>query len=117
MTEEAIDAGLKMLGNVKRKRMSTLIHKDLLGVDAQVAMIGMKKKYVKELEREENKLFMMRVWNRHFDIKMEKRMNQLKRRQEESRAGTYKRYKFPFRGEYESLIEDKRCNVLEKANK
>ena len=55
MTEEGIESGLKMLGNVKRRRVSPLIRKDLLGVDGQVAMIGMNKKYAKEIAREKIK--------------------------------------------------------------
>ena len=104
MTEEGIESGLKMLGNVKRRRMSPLIRKDLLGVDGQVAMIGMNKKYAKEIAREKIKLFLMRVWNRHFDLKMERRIAQLECRQSESESRTYKRFGFEWRNTYEEIM-------------
>lgn len=114
MTEEALVSGLKLLGNVKRRKMSPLIHKDLLGVDGQVAMVGTKKTYSKELAREQSKLYMMRIWNGHFDRKMDKRMKQLKLRQNESKLGTYKCHKFNWREVYSEVMIEKRDTVMEK---
>ena len=115
MSEEALESGLKLLGNVKRRKMSPLIHKDLLGVDGQVATVGMKKTHTKVLAREESKLFMMRVWNRHFDRKMEKRMEQLTRRQQESKSDTYKTYNFEWRDVYGDIMRNLRDTAVKKS--
>lgn len=75
-------------------------------------MVGTKKTYSKELAREESKMFMMRVWNGHFDKKKEKRIEQLKRRRTESKSGTYKRYNFKWRDVYNDVMLDLRKSVV-----
>ena len=62
---------MKKLGNVKKKAMSTFIMKDLLGSDGEIAVRGLKSKYLKALKRERMQVNQVYRAVKYFKMKMD----------------------------------------------
>ena len=54
--EETIANSLKNLGNVKKRRMSAFILKDMLGIDSELALRGIKESHLQTVKKEEMKI-------------------------------------------------------------
>lgn len=76
-TEKRIQTSLKRIGNVQRKRRSPLLMKELLGVDGDDAMHGAKEKHLRSLARMKSRIDCVKLVNRHFECKIQRRMKAL----------------------------------------
>lgn len=99
------------MGNVRRKPVNKkLLFKELLGADGKQAMRKMKDEFEKQKAREKSMLASMLVSNRHFECKMDVRMKDLKRKRDESKAGTYRRQSLCWRDSYRKTLKKRRCS-------
>ena len=76
-TEKRIQTSLKRIGNVQRKRRSPLLLKELLGVEGDDAMHGAKEKHLRSLARMKSRIDCVKLVNRHFECKIQRRMKAL----------------------------------------
>ena len=75
-TEKAgqISENLRTFGNVKKKRMSSNILKDMLGVDGDLSLVKVKENRDKSMAKEKRKLDLPYLaFNHYFEHKMKKR--------------------------------------------
>ena len=73
-----ITESLKKMGNVRQKPMSPLILKDLLGIDAEIALKDIQKSRANKHRREKRKFDIIDQSVDHFDYKMEKRRSNVR---------------------------------------
>ena len=110
-TEEKISASLKHLGNVQRKKRSPLLMKELLGDDGDDAMHGIKKKHLKALARTQNRLDIVRIVNRHFELKLNRRMESLDVVRQQSINKTFTRQSQPWQSKFKEVLSQRRRQV------
>ena len=87
--DSSIKGSLQKLGNVKKRRMSTFIMKDMLGDDAKSSLAGVKKSHAKNVRQ--NKLMINEIYRavKYFDQKFKIRRNNLEKSIVQSRNQTY----------------------------
>ena len=102
----------KLCGNVKKKRMSTHILKDVLGADGARASKGLGKKHTKKLRREKRKIESVYVAVKHFDEKMKKRRTMLHDNLQKSKTETFTRGTYWWRDKYSNIMEDTRAGEV-----
>lgn len=73
-----ITESLKKMGNVRQKPISPLILKDLLGIDAEIALKDIQKSRATKHRREKRKFDIIDQSVAHFDYKMEKRRSNVR---------------------------------------
>ena len=104
-TDEKIQTSLKRLGNVQRKNRSPLLLKELLGVDGDDAMHGLTEKHLKSLETTKSRLETVRIVNRHFEGKLERRMDLLKKVTELSETKSYPKRNRSWKSQYKESMK------------
>jgi hypothetical protein len=107
-TEKKATGTLKQLGNIKKKKMSNLLFKDLLDEDGDEAMIGVKKTHQHELAKVEKQMKFVRTVNRHFEVKVAARMMSVVAKAEASVSKTFHRHDYEWRNEYKEIMSRKR---------
>ena len=105
---------LKGVGNISKKPMSLCILKDVLEDDGEDAIHDIKKNFEKDLAIEKRKFDMIKIANRHFENKMEKRMKCIHDKTEKSRLGSYVRRSIPWRDKYDEIITTTRVKDTRK---
>ncbi len=105
---ETIGQSLKHLGNVKKRPMSSLILKDLLGSDGALATKDIKKGHVKSIRKAKRRIDGIYDAVNYFEEKMGKRMKQLDVNIEKSTQKSYKRRRCEWRTEYKVTMTEKR---------
>jgi hypothetical protein len=107
----AIDASLKKMANVRKQKRSPLLMRFMLGCDGDDAMHDTHTVHTKEKTRERKKEELILVANRHFECKMEKRMNKLVEKKSQSELNTYTRRKLSWRNRYRIRMQELRVDV------
>jgi len=105
---EKIEDALKHLGNVKKRKLSPMILKDILGDDGDHCLSGIKKSHEKLLNREVRKLKHINVAVSYFEDKMDKRRKLLSEKLETSSNQTYPRRNLLWMKEWRR-INDEKC--------
>jgi len=100
---EKVEDALKHLGNVKRKKMSPHILKDVLGDDGDFAVKGIKAGHVKLLRRDKRKFIKIHDAVDHFEGKMKKRRVDLSERTIDSVNKTYTRHNCDWKQDWNSI--------------
>jgi hypothetical protein len=106
-----IGDSLKRLGNTRKQCISKHILCDMLGVDGDVAMVGVKKKREEKLRKEVRKLNVVYMSVMHFDRKMKKRIHVLKESLAKSKTKTFTRLSYGWRDKYDALMCEKRKKI------
>lgn len=109
MNEAAIASSLRNMANVKRKPRSDFLYKELLGIDGNEAMKDdMDVNHLKEKAREKYKEMVITVANRHFEYKMEKRLEKLAHKRAQSSGKSYRVMDLGWRNRYRSIMDQSR---------
>ena len=98
----------KKVSKVDKKKLSNLIHKDLLGVDGDDAMHDMKKLFERDNERDRKMIDMIHMSNRHFENKMKQRMIRCEANNHKSQVRSYRRGRYKWRNDYKTVLANKR---------
>ena len=109
-SESSIEETLRHMANVRKKKMSSLIMKDLLGADGNAATVTMKRSHEKEKARLAKKEVLVKVANRQFEIKMQSRMMNLEKKCAQSKSKTYVQHNFKWRKQFNQSIQKKRTS-------
>ena len=105
---ETFDESLKKLGNVRKKRMSKDILKDMLGDDTALLVKDIKKNHDKALKKEKRKLDSVYIAVKHFENKMEKRRTMLKENIRKSVEKKYERKEYCWKSDYDDMMKELR---------
>jgi len=100
---EKVEDALKYLGNVKRKKMSLHILKDVRGDDGDFAVKGIKGGHVKSLRRDKQNLKKTHDAVDHFEGKMKKRRVDLDERTKDSFKKTYTCHNFGWKQDWNNI--------------
>lgn len=114
-TEKKASSTLKHLGNIKKHRLSKLLFKDLIGEDGDEAIRHIKKAHQKEIGRVTRKMKFVQLVNRHFNRKIDERMDALEKRTEASVTNTFTRRDYKWRNAYRELMMEKRQRTSSNA--
>ena len=98
--EKTISNSLKKLDNVKKKRMSTFILKDMLGSDGEFSLRGIKESHLQTVKKEEMKINNIYRAVKYFKHKMAIRCARLKANIEHSKNDTFSKWEYSWRDEY-----------------
>ena len=107
-TDKKVQTSLKRIGNVQRKRRSPLLLKELLGVDGDDAMHGVKEKHLRSIARTKSRIDSVKFVNRHFEGKLERRMKVLTAATELSKSKQYVRRQRPWKSKFKEVMREKR---------
>ena len=100
---DKIEDALKHLGNVRKKKMSPNILKDLLGDDGNHAIKGIKTNHDNLIHREKRKLSEIYKAVSYFETKMSKRRSTLREKTASSNNNTYIRRKCYWRDAWKEI--------------
>lgn len=114
-TEKKANSTLKHLGNIKKHRMSKLLFKDVIGEDGDEAVRHIKKAHQKEIGRVSKKMKFVQLVNRHFQKKIDDRMEALEIRTEASASNTFTKRNYSWRNKYNEVMTEKRQRTSSKA--
>ena len=103
-----IGDSLKHMGNVKRRKMSKLILKDMLGIDGAATLKDLKKNREKALARENRKIDNIYLACRFFDKRMQTRREMMRLKTQQSIAGNYTTREYDWKNDYEEIMDQKR---------
>ena len=106
--EKTISNSLKKLDNVKKKRMSTFILKDMLGSDGEFALRGIKESHLQTVKKEEMKINNIYRAVKCFKQKMAIRRARLKANIEHSKNGTFSKWGYSWRDKYDEEMKIER---------
>ena len=106
---ETFDESLKKLGNVRKKRMSKHILKDMLGDDTALLVKDIKKNHDKALKKEKRKLDTVYIAVKHFENKMEKRRSMLKENIRKSVGKKYENKEYSWKSDYDDMMKEIRA--------
>ena len=111
--ETNISGTLKKLGNITKKRsMSPLMLKDMLGADATALGISITKKYRKSKEDDSRIINDIYRSVKYFDQLFEKRRKRLHENIKRSKKGTYVKRQYWYRNEFRSIVNKKRLGNI-----
>ncbi len=85
--------------------MSTFIMKDLLGGDADAAVKNIKIQHEKVLNRDRRRVNEVYRAVKYFDVKFQKRRNQLELNLKQSMEGTYSKRQYSWRNDFRRLYD------------
>jgi len=100
---EQIEIALKHLGNVKKRKMSTMILKDYIGDDGNAAVKGIKKSHDKLMQTQKRKIEHIHTAVSYFEAKMKVRREALANRCIQSINRTYPRQDNMWRNEWNTM--------------
>lgn len=103
------ECGLKVKVLSSSRHVSNM--RFMLGSDGDDAMHDAHAVHTKEKTRERKKEELILVANRHFECKMEKRMNKLMEKKSQSELNTYTRRKLSWRNRYRIRMQELRVDV------
>eukprot|EP00956_Cyclotella_meneghiniana_P018747 scaffold31518_cov56-Cyclotella_meneghiniana.AAC.3 len=109
-TDKKVQTTLKRIGNVQRKKRSPLLFKELLGDDGDDAMHGLKEKHLKSLATTKSRIDTVKIVNKHFEAKLQRRMTSLTAVTEKSLNKTFTRRNRPWKSKSREYIVEKRRN-------
>ena len=103
--EATIDRSMKKLGNVKKRKMSKFILKDLLGSDAKLAIRGIAKSHQKLQKRHKLRINDIYRAVKYFDQKFKSRRALLQENARKSASESYSRRQYSWLDEYNTLMK------------
>ena len=104
-----ITSGMKKLGNIKKRRISKFILKDVLGRHGDLAIKDIKKKHLKQLRRYKLKINTVYRAVKYFEQKMSVRRERLRQNIQKSKLGTYSQHRYWWREKYLKIMKEKRA--------
>jgi len=104
-TKETVGAALKHLGNIKKKPMSPLILKDLLGKDGKHCVRNIQSKHEKTQRRQKRKIGMIYGSCKYFDEESSRRMSLLQDSVAKSGNECHEGTAYDWMDEYRTLME------------
>eukprot|EP00956_Cyclotella_meneghiniana_P031332 scaffold81936_cov56-Cyclotella_meneghiniana.AAC.3 len=104
-TDSKVKLSLKRVGNVQRKNRSKILFSDLLGVDGDDALTGIKAVHLKSKERVKKRIEHVKIMNRYFEHKLQRRMESLRTATNNSIQKTYTKRQCTWKIEYNAIMK------------
>ena len=106
-----IDDSLKKLGNVRKKKMSKLSLKDILGNDSKNQLKGIKQKHEEKLRRKQKKIEDVHRFVEMYENKMAERRKVLLDNISKSEQNAFDRKNYWWKEEYKKYIAQKKSRT------